>query len=83
VYSTTTTYLVSLLNSILLSPLKLKVFNVGVVVRVETSKLSDIASADPVPMLEVPNVPECSYILATAFPVGEPYLCIEKTTESK
>jgi hypothetical protein len=40
-------------------------------VRVLTSKLSEVARAVPVGADEVPYVPEWAYIVATALPVGE------------
>jgi len=51
---------------------KVKVFKTILPVRVETSKVSEDARADPVGTEDVPKVPECAYSLAIALPVGEP-----------
>jgi hypothetical protein len=50
---------------------KVNVIRALEVVRVETSKLLDVARAAPVGTELEPYVPECAYNLATALPVGE------------
>ena len=69
-----TTYFVVSTNTGRCPTGKSKVIRLGRPPNVETSKLSDTARAVPVGRLSVPNVPECSYTFATAFPVGEPLL---------
>lgn len=58
VYSTTMTYFVPLVKVIWFAPENVKATKSWAVVRVETSKLSEVAKAAPVGTEDVPKVPE-------------------------
>jgi hypothetical protein len=79
VMSRTRTYLEPFVKVILFAPLNVKVFNCKVVPdNVEASKSSEVASAEPVGTLSVPNAVAwvSAYITAWIFPVGSPVLRI-------
>ncbi len=61
--------------SVILSPaVKVKVTKAGLVDKVLTSKVPDVARVAPVGILVTPYVPEWAYIFAVALPVGLPNL---------